>query len=241
MPSPLSLPLLPTEESRPTVPLYEGDLAHDLCAVARNKLAEKITGGLSQTSKLPCPSWGIPATRCRVGSILVQEHGTVCNHCYALRGRYVFEAVQRKLQQRFNGLFDPRWTPSMIFLINYFCNSYFRWFDSGDVQGVNHLRNIRTVAQHTPQVRHWLPTREMETVRSVQKEYGDPPENLVIRVSAHRIDGAPPRGFSTTSTVTATRPRKGTYVCPAPEQKNTCRECRACWNEDVSTVTYWLH
>src|SRR5207247_2375847 len=113
----------------------------------------------------------------------------------------------------------------MIFLITYYCDRYFRWFDSGDLQGASHLQNICTVAAHTPEVRHWLPTRELETVQAVRREGGPFPENLVVRVSAHRIDGAPPRGFPTTSTVTATGARPGALVCPSPEQKNTCRDC----------------
>jgi len=31
--------------------------------VARNRLPEKVTGGLSITEKMPFPSFGIPATR----------------------------------------------------------------------------------------------------------------------------------------------------------------------------------
>jgi hypothetical protein len=33
---------------------------------------------------------------------------------------------------------------------------------SGDVQGVNHLRNIIRVCLETPWVMHWLPTRDRE-------------------------------------------------------------------------------
>src|SRR5207253_1715041 len=112
----------------------------DLQVVSRNHLAERITGGLSQTSKLPCPSWGISATRCKVGSVLAAERGTVCSRCYALKNRFVFADVQRKLEERYQGLFHLLWTPAMVFLINYYCDRYFHWFCSGDVQGVRHLQ-----------------------------------------------------------------------------------------------------
>jgi hypothetical protein len=41
------------------IPLYTGDLEDDLTVVARNRMAEKIAGGLSITEKMPCPSWGL--------------------------------------------------------------------------------------------------------------------------------------------------------------------------------------
>ena len=37
---------------------------------------------------------------------------------------------------------------------------YFRWHDSGDVQDLDHLRRIYEVCKLTPDVQHWMPTRE---------------------------------------------------------------------------------
>ena len=31
------------------------------------------------------------------------------------------------------------------------------------------------------------------------------------------------------------------YVCPASKQGNQCKECRACWNDKVSEVSYIAH
>lgn len=208
------------------VPLYTGSVDADLKTVSVNKLAEKITGGLSITSKMPCPSWGLPATRCKIGSVLARKEGTVCHSCYARKGRYAFPAVQRKLQKRYRGIFHELWTPSMIFLIRWYAERYFRWFDSGDVQGVNHLRNICTIAEHT-NVRHWLPTREIKTARAVR-----PPENLVIRVSACEIDGEP-QDFEHTSGVVT----QGA-TCLA---QDGCGSCRMCWDRAVKHVSYRLH
>src|SRR5438128_1739442 len=89
------------------VPLYRGSMDEDLRIVGRGKLAETITGGLSITTKMPCPSHGISATRCRLGAILAGKPGTVCSKCYALKGRYAFSNVQKKLEERYQGLFDP--------------------------------------------------------------------------------------------------------------------------------------
>src|SRR5205814_1157680 len=116
----------------PTLPngisLYTGNMENDLQIVSRNRAAEKITGGLSFTTKMPCPSCGISAFRCQLGSILAEKEGTVCHECYAQKGRYRFGAVQAKLEERYRGLFNPLWTPAMVFLIRWHAEGYFRWF-----------------------------------------------------------------------------------------------------------------
>ncbi len=236
----LSLPLSSGENADDPVPLYDGDMARDLQIVSRSRLAEKITGGLSITTKMPCPSWGISATRCRIGSLLAQQPNTVCSQCYALRGRYVFATVQAKLEERYRGLLQPLWTPAMVFLIRYYCDRYFRWFDSGDLQGVRHLKNICTIAENVPDVQMWLPTREAAIVRQLD---GEIPANLAIRVSGMRIDGRPPRGFDLTSTVNsdASRADPASFACPAKQQSGKCAECRACWDASVANVAYTLH
>ena len=221
----------------PEVPHYRGDMETDLGLVARDRLAERITGGLSAPSKMPCPAWGISAARCRVGQVLAQEAGTVCHSCYATQGTYRFSSVQLKLEERFHGLSNPLWTPAMVFLIRYFCGRYFRWFDSGDLMGVRHLHNILTICRHTRDVLHWLPTREYLVVRNCDDEI---PDNLTIRVSAHQIDGEPPPWWPTTSTVTSMQ-AGGVDVCPARDQGNSCDECRACWDGSIANVAYRLH
>lgn len=216
------------------IPLYAGDMEADLAVVSRDRQAEKITGGLSFTSKMPCPSWGISATRCRVGGVLSKINGTTCHDCYALKGHYTFPNVTRAQERRYNGLFDPLWTPAMVFLIRWYCDRYFRFFDSGDIQGDNHLRNIVRVAAETPQIAHWLPTREIDTVRRVLRDTFCP-ENLVIRASATRIDGKAPRWPRTSTVVT-----EGA-TCPAAHQGNSCGDCRACWDASVKNVSYPKH
>src|SRR2546421_3115400 len=108
----------------------------------------------------------------------------------------------------------------MVFLINYFCDKYFRWFDSGDVQSDSHLQNINTVCLHTPEVSHWLPTREGEIVRSVRRRIGQFAPNLLIRLSAAKVDGPPPTWWPYTSTVFTEEPREGSYRCPSRDQGN---------------------
>ncbi len=222
----------------PIVPLYEGNVEEDLDVVARNGLAARITGGLSFPSKLPCPSWGIPATRCKVGSVLAQQRGSTCSFCYALRGNYLFPNVEQKLEERYAGLFHKLWVPAMIFLVRWQCDRWFRWLDSGDVQDANHLQNLITICRHTQDIIHWLPTREYKLIRDFD---GEIPDNLVIRLSAHHIDGAPPEWWPTTSTVSVANPPVLSESCIAPEQDNRCLDCRACWDQTVQNVDYRLH
>jgi hypothetical protein len=126
----------------------------------------------------------------------------------------------------------------MVFLVRFYCDRYFRLFDSGDLQGVNHLKNIVALARHTPDVQTWLPAREAEVVWAVRKEIGEFPPNLLVRVSAAMIDGKPPKGFPHTSTVVSD-PDQAT--CPSHQQGGVCADCRDCWRPDVPSVAYLKH
>jgi len=114
---------------------------------------------------------------------------------------------------------------------------YHRWHDSGDLQSVEHLEKIIEVCRRTPQIRHWLPTRELAMLRASKTPI---PDNLTIRVSATMIDGLPPPGWPG-STVHRDTPPPGAHRCPAPEQGHQCGTCRACWSRDVPLVSYGLH
>ena len=104
------------------------------------KLAKEITGGLSSPSKMPGPSFNLPAAACITGAKLVNVKGSTCSGCYALKGRYRFGNVQRALQRRLAKLHDPRWIEAMVTLIDN--DPVMRWQDSGDIQSVQHLSLI---------------------------------------------------------------------------------------------------
>jgi hypothetical protein len=70
---------------------------------------------------------------------------------------------------------------------------------------------------------------------------GIKPPNLTIRVSATMIDGEPPADWYNTSTVHTVRARPEAYSCPASLQDHSCKNCRACWNENVKLVSYLKH
>ena len=57
------------------------------------KEASKIVGKLSKTSKMPCYSYNLPATKCITGAKMAKIKGTTCYDCYAL-GMYNFPVVK---------------------------------------------------------------------------------------------------------------------------------------------------
>lgn len=199
------------------------------------KDAEIICGKLSDTTKMPGYSYGTPAEHCKRGSKLRNIKGSVCEKCYAMKGRYNFPPVKKAYERRFVGMQHPLWVVAMIVLIKHYVSHkkpYFRWFDSGDLQSAKDLENIMEVCRACPEVKFWLPTREQSIVKAAKNV----PNNLVIRVSASMIDGGPPPGFKHTSTVTT-----GEFTCPAPTQDNACGNCRACWDKRVRNVAYHKH
>jgi hypothetical protein len=197
------------------------------------KEANKITGGLSKPSKMPGPAYNLPAVACITGAKLVKVPGSVCAGCYALKGRYRFNNVQRALERRLQALKHPLWVDAMVTLIR--DHKWFRWHDSGDIQSPEHLKNIFEVCKRTPETQHWMPTREAKFLRLMDPDIVPP--NLIIRMSSHMIDQGPVTFWPWTSTVTSQAGR----TCAAPDQDNECKDCRACWDRSTANVCYGKH
>lgn len=218
------------------------------------QLAEEIVGGLTRTSKMPWYSWSISALDCITGSKLRKVKGSVCSKCYACKGCYVFPVVKEAHKTRLQCLDDPRYVDAMMFLLNSkYYNSRstytkdkktvpenrFRWFDSGDLQSVDHLRKIVAIAEGVPFVDFWLPTKEATMVSKYLKSGGVIPKNLTIRISNPMIGEtfkSRPMGlpFSTVGV------KDAKDNCPAYQQGGKCLDCRKCWDKDVDT-NYPLH
>ena len=196
------------------------------------KEANEIVGGLSAPGKMPCPSINLPATACVTGSKLARVPGTTCHGCYALKGRYRFPNVKEAMARRLAALQDSRWVRAMVTLME--GRKYFRWHDSGDIQSSWHLARILEVCKQTPSTKHWLPTREAQLL-----QYLDPdiiPPNLIIRLSATKVNGAGSKSWPWTSTVSTT-----SKTCPASDQGGKCLDCRSCWSRDIKNITYAKH
>ena len=196
--------------------------------------AEKITGGLSAPGKMPEGSYNLPASMCQTGAKLRKIKGTPCFGCYAFKGRYNFSNVKDALTRRLESLTHPQWVEAMGVLVQ--GKNHFRWHDSGDLQGVWHLKNIFEVCKLTSSTQHWLPTQDRQYLPLNTDSI---PKNLLIRLSNAKNDTKPGNAWDHWSTVVTTL-RAG-HICPAPDQGNECGSCRACWNKDVREIQYRIH
>ena len=205
---------------------------------------EKKIGTLSNTSKMPAFSWGIPIQYCVTGSKLALQEGTICNKCYAGKGCYIFPAVKAMYQKRYDAILMNEWVDYMAELITQKYKNldksrlYHRWFDSGDVQSFAHLMKIFEVCELTPHIKHWLATREYQIVNQLDEK--DVPKNLCLRVSAIKVDRPPPKFWKWTSGVHKDKSAVG-RECPAYKQEGQCKDCRACWDRRVKQVSYKEH
>ena len=178
--------------------------------------AKEITGSLSKPSKMPGHAYGLPAKECKTGGKLQKVKGSTCYGCYALKGCYVFKVVQAAQYKRLKAIRHPLWVRAMTMQIANKKTKFFRWHDSGDIQDLKHLAKIFEVAKRTPDVQHWLPTREAWT-----RPYQDrAPANLKLIFSMPMVDQEAAGKFNYTSTV-VTDPSKA--PAPLPNKTTSAR------------------
>ena len=208
---------------------------------------------LSKPEKMAEYGFNMPASRCKAGSKMAKVKGTVCYDCYALKGRYKFANTQNALEKRYQfAINSPYFVDVMTYVIAKRSKKLFRWFDSGDLQSTTMLEHICQVARNTPQLSHWLPTKEWRTVKQFVEDGGKFPSNLCVRVSGLYKDGGPPRGFAEAYGVTTSDVLNGkdfdnlkqvrpVFKCPSSKQENSCKDCIACYKNGVKNVTYRFH
>jgi hypothetical protein len=81
--------------------------------------ARENVGGLSNPSKMPSKSYGLPAQACKVGGQLRAVKGSTCENCYAYdRGMYGFPVVKKAQARRLATITREDWAPSMARAIN---------------------------------------------------------------------------------------------------------------------------
>jgi len=189
------------------------------------KKAKQLTGGgiSNVNKKMPGYTYGLSAKRCKTGGKLQQVPGSVC------------------FNWRLRSIDNKNWTAAMIQLITHYEKNYFRWHDSGDIQSLEHLRKICAVAAGTPHIKHWLPTRENKIVKEYKEQGGVIPDNLVIRLSATMINGAPSNIHEHSSTVHTPGVAPIGSACNAGKQGGRCLDCRACWDPNIKNISYEKH
>lgn len=207
------------------------------------KALEQSIGGLSNPSKMPGWSYGIPAAACKIGSILRKLAGSVCHKCYAFKGMYVFPCVKNAQAKRLAILTEDMqlWEDNMIALLTFKYRKktgddrVFRWHDAGDIQSVEHFQAIVNIALAIPTLKFWIPTKEYHLIRSWGSVL---PSNLTVRISAPMVGKTLPSLPGTVGSTVGTG--KG-WQCPAPKQEGECKDCRACWDKTVEWVDYPQH
>ena len=214
--------------------------------MATIKALQMQVGSLSNPSKMPGFGYSTPAKDCQTGSKLAEIVNSICSICYAKKGRYVFPNVQNAMQFRLDSISKIDWIDCMVELISKKQSKlpegqreFFRWHDSGDIQGVWHLEKIAEIARRLPEINFWLPTREYRFVREWLAT-ATKPSNLQIRLSAYMIDGKPPTELANRLGLTTSGVSENGFNCPAPKQDNACGDCRACWTSDEN-INYKSH
>jgi hypothetical protein len=209
-------------------------------------IAVETVGGLSSPSKMVVPSTGFNTNTCMKGSKLKLIKGSVCEDCYADKGfAKVFDKnVRPARHRRLEAIKDKAWVSSWIYIIKnkkvFQDEKVFRWQDSGDLQSKEHLDNIIAVATATPDVIHWLPTKESNLAKSLGGVY---PSNLIIRLSGSMVDGKAPN-FKHTSTVTTDITKVNCFASlPSTDSRwhEGCGECRNCWDSSIQDIAYYKH
>lgn len=206
--------------------------------------AALVAGSVTQTTKMPCKSYSLPTVACITGFKMAQIPGSICSTCYANKGNYVAYAnnIEPAQHARLDSLNDALWVDAMVSHIGN--DNYFRWHDSGDLQGLWHLEKIAQVAQLTPNCLHWLPTREYSMVKAYIAKHGALPGNLIVRLSAMYVDKhvTIPASLQNQANVTVSNVHTITPMgleCQAPKNKGQCGPCRACWGTEP--VSYKAH
>ncbi len=231
---------------------------HPHAAPKKLREAAKIVVSFSYPSKLPCPSYNLPARACITGAILAKQPGTICSGCYALHG---FDGLPNQEEIQYKRLaaiktYGIKWAHAMADIINYYNLAYFRWHASGDIQSVNHLFLINEIAWKTPNTKYWLATREWGMVRKFIQDYKQtiaPNLKPGIVLSATKFDQGPPIALAKDLGVRASGVSSlGNHTCMASENpievrngRHTqtfghCGSCRNCW-EGEQVVIYKRH
>lgn len=193
---------------------------------------------LTKTTKLPCYSYSLPANECITGSKLRNIKDSTCSKCYAMKGFFQFPKVKAVHYKRLEAINNTSWVQDMItILLKKEKSGFFRWHTSGDLQSLQHLEKIIEICKGTPNIRHWLPTRERKIIDSYT---GIIPENLTIRLSSTMLDVIQDSNKFPTSTVHKIKMAIG-VSCKASDQQGKCLDCRACWNKDIKNISYLQH
>lgn len=195
---------------------------------------------LSNTSKMPGRSWSLPAgstcpgSRDKTGEVI-----PVCKACYAKTGNYTYPVPRAAREFNRKDWKRDTWVEEMIKELS--MDSYFRWFDSGDVYHPKLAEKILMVIKGTPDVKHWIPTRShtVPKIRAILELINLEP-NAVVRYSSDSITGEFDHEHGSTVIPFIDWPTTAS-VCPSSLQEGKCGTCRKCWDKLTPVIAYVGH
>ena len=227
-------------------------------ATTRQKGSATVPGTtvrlLTKTSKMPGPSWSIPAHKA-----CPRANGTICDDCYASKGCYRWRTTEHAQLARFAWTVESMRTPAgreqwvtyMVAAIRQSSCRYFRVHDSGDMFSPAYAESWLEVCRLLPDVCFWIPTRAwqqpagplplFDPLLGVLRKLASLP-NVTVRPSALNFgDHAPVvaglHAGSTADVPDVFRARQ----CPAYNQGGHCGDCRTCWDTKDTPVSYCRH
>jgi hypothetical protein len=199
---------------------------------------------LSTPEKMPGPSWSLPAVQACPYALFGE--GTTCGGCYAdgrggYRNRTVLAAQRARYEWTRQLMKTPQgqieWCKIMRNAIDNTGQGWFRIHDSGDFFSPVYVMAWYRVAASLQDVRFWAPTHSWPApwVEYLVRLNSLP--NVVVRPSALRIGDEPPfvPGLAAGTTVVSDG-----YTCNAPSNDGRCGDCRVCWMEPTTDVSYHL-
>jgi len=187
-------------------------------------------------------SWSLQALETCQGSIADNgELVPACSGCYATTGMYNFPGVKAVRSDNKQAWQDDGWVELMVTALKK--QSFFRWFDSGDMYSIALALKIYEVMVKTPHVKHWLPTRmhKFPKYQQVLTKMAALP-NVMVRPSSDAIDGTFTAGVhGSTILPSADSVPAGVTLCRAYENGGKCSGCRACYDKSVAVIGYPAH
>jgi hypothetical protein len=198
---------------------------------------------LSKTSKLDnILSWSLQALETCQGSI--GDNGELvpaCSGCYATTGTYNFPGTKAVRADNKAAWQDAGWVDTMVAALKK--QSFFRWFDSGDMYSLSLAVKMYAVMAATPHVKHWLPTRmyKFPKFAAILAQMEALP-NVMVRRSSDAVDGTFTAGVhGSTILPSADSVPAGVTLCRAYEHGGKCSGCRACYDKSVAVIGYPAH
>jgi len=198
---------------------------------------------LSKTSKLDnIMSWSLQALETCQGSI--GDNGELvpaCSGCYATQGTYNFPGTKKVRFDNKQAWQDDSWVDTMVAALKK--QSYFRWFDSGDIYSLQLALKMYEVMVKTPHVKHWLPTRMHKFAKYQQVlTKMQALSNVMVRPSSDAINGTFTAGVhGSTILPDSSKVPAGVTLCRAYENNGKCSGCRACYDKSVAVIGYPAH